>query len=58
MVLQHTMDFIKAEPDPVSETCLSSYYENQLIDVKEENEPGLISCPTIKAETEVSCNVL
>jgi hypothetical protein len=49
------MDFIKPEPDPDGEAFLTfSYNDNQLIDVKQDEDPLLIRFP-VKADNEVSC---
>jgi hypothetical protein len=53
VVEHHSMDFIKPEPD--GEHYWTSHSENQLIYVKEEEDPLLIRLPQMKAENEVSC---
>jgi hypothetical protein len=48
------MDFIKPEPDPDGEAFQTfSYNENQLIDVKQDEDPLLIRFP-VKTDNEVS----
>jgi hypothetical protein len=51
------MDFMKAETDADDGTGMASadtYYCNQ-IDMKEEVGPVLITFPSVKPESEVSC---
>jgi hypothetical protein len=49
------MDFIKPEPDTDEEAFLTfSCNENQLIDVKQDEDPLLIRFP-VKTDKEVSC---
>jgi hypothetical protein len=64
MVLQNCIDFLKIEPDSISETCpMSSHDGNQITDIKVEEasdtqeveDPLLVTLPEIKAEHEVSC---
>jgi hypothetical protein len=62
VVLQNCMSVQEVVPGSYSETCLTSHYENQVIDIKvedaadiqEEEDPLLITSPEIKAEHEVS----
>jgi hypothetical protein len=54
LMLQVTMDFMKSEPNSDSEACLTfSYSENEMVDVKEEGDPLLITFPVVKPENEV-----
>jgi hypothetical protein len=62
VVLQHSMDILKAEPDSYSGSCLTSDGVNQAIDikvkedpdVKEEKDPLAVTFSSIKSEHEVS----
>jgi hypothetical protein len=47
------MDFIKSEPNSDYEECLIySHSKNEMVDVKEEGDPVLITLP-VKPENEV-----
>jgi hypothetical protein len=52
MVLQMCMDFLKVEPGLSSETCPTSYDENQIIDIKIEEDPEPVTFPAIEVEQE------
>jgi hypothetical protein len=52
MVLQICTDFLKVEPGLSSETCPTSYDENQIIDIKVEEDPVPVTFPAIKVEQE------
>jgi hypothetical protein len=53
--LQHVKPILNSQPNSVSATYLtSSHSENQLIYVKEEEDPLSITLPVVKAENEVS----
>jgi hypothetical protein len=45
---QHNMEFIKTEPDSDAELYPASCSGSQLLDVKEEVKPVLVSFPLIK----------
>jgi hypothetical protein len=56
MVLQICTDLLKMEPGLSNETCPTSYDENQIIDIKIEEDPVSVTFPAIKVEQEeVSC---
>ena len=48
------MDLLEAEPGSCSERCVTSYDENDFVDVKIEADPVLLTHPPIKCEHEVS----
>jgi hypothetical protein len=50
------MDFVKAETDADNETCMvSADIDNDMIDIKDEMVPALITFPVLKSEWQVSC---
>jgi len=52
------MEFIKTEPElePDGESYLTSAYDqNEILGVREDEDPLLVKCPLIKTENEVSC---
>jgi hypothetical protein len=52
---QQKMDVVKLEPDSDGKSCpMSCHNENQLIGVKEDQDPLLIKFPLVKTENEVS----
>jgi hypothetical protein len=53
-ILQNSMDLLEAEPGSCSERCVTSYDENDFVDVKIEADPVLLTHPPIKCEHEVS----
>lgn len=56
MILQENMNFMKTEPDSDSENYLKySQNEDELLDVKEEENPVPITFPVMEAKIEVSC---
>jgi hypothetical protein len=55
LIYQHNMDCIKTEPDPDDEVHLASCSENQLVDMKQEEQPFSISFPPAVDGSDVSC---
>jgi hypothetical protein len=54
LMLQVIMNFIKSESNSDCEPCLKfSHSENEIVDVKEEGDPLLITFPVVKPENEV-----
>jgi hypothetical protein len=55
MAQQRMMNVVKLEPDPDAKSFSTSCHnENQLIGVKEDQDPLLIRFPLTKTENEVS----
>jgi len=54
LIYQHNMDCIKTEPDPDDEVYSSSCSEIELVAVKQEEQPVLISFPPAEDGNEVS----
>lgn len=56
LILQQNMNSIKTEPDSDSEMYLKySHNADELLDVKEEENPVPITFPVMKVKIEVSC---
>jgi hypothetical protein len=55
LIYQHNMDCITTEPDPDAEVQLVYCSETQLVDIKQEQQPVLISFPTAEDGNDVSC---
>jgi hypothetical protein len=53
--IQHHTDSIQTEPDPDAEVFSSPCGDIQLVYVKEEKQPMLISLPAVKDGSDVSC---
>ena len=49
------MEFIKTEPDPGAALYPASCGGSQLLDVKEEVKPALVSFPLMKTGNNLSC---
>ena len=64
VVLQHSLDLLKAECSSSTEACPMSSYDTEQVtrvkvehitDTQKEEDPLQITCPSVKREREVSC---